>query len=888
MVIAMTTKYMRDGLTSVMTPELTIILLKPMMCVLRCLLRYGTMVSVLCTECEYMIPSVPRLRQVAMVVMNIIYCRYVIHAMVYQVGIVTNKTDNETANMNSTNDCGLGSLNQTRACGASRSARASKSHQSTTDGAHGNQEAVTFFHTNGSEGLDLSQIPAPLLTNVTAQSMVGVAPVAGNQGNVTNQLPWSTLDQMTNMAPVPSSVAADPGSKTSSRSIRSIAITDADTPLNNFYKSLFKRDLGDKPVAVNSGSAVIPQAAGVQSIAIPPLLTLNNNMSDIPVPIPNTSVLHYSKINTLIRESIKSERPGKNEEDWRRRTIIIEKKNGSYGFTLQSYGIHYKKEQEIEVITYVDHVEGDGPAAAAGMREGDVILSINGTDVERADHAAIVDAINHCDSRMRMVVIFEDCVRKVELHLKYINLQRTLQSKMRELEQLTVRERQMFDCNWKTHSLPSQKKKTSPSDVISDNEENNIGENMNNAYCRPTLSSENVTAAKPPQPSVFMYQYLDPRYGACLIQPNLRTGSFVITVGSPRNRRECHHYVVKTPGQECHRASENYKTSSGKHNKVHRSSHSHGCAPCMPAYNNQDANSLEAYDLASPCCDPHCVPNTRKKMRRKRECSKEHKRKEKCQQVDKSTQKPDSGSHMRPKKVCQSGHCSSRYRYLTTESTQTSQCSLQSYATSNATVACDNSASSYSTSLSSDTLFWDNDRGEAKSSPKIQYQSSHQHVKPKSWDNLTTKAFGGYGFGYGYLDTTTKQSNRSKSHGRNHSSRSTQSHHEYQHAHSQEKHSHRQSAPHHCSVYSRSHSHCPPTKSTESLIMVPKYQLESSGSESRLACDCVESIDYYRRVSTSKSPAEQHSAAYYTQHFIYPTHSYKKKDPNISSEITRL
>ncbi|CAH1647605.1 unnamed protein product [Spodoptera littoralis] len=191
---------------------------------------------------------------------------YVIHAMVYQVGIVTNKTDNETANINST----------------------------------GNQEAVTFFHTNGSEGLDLSKIPAPLLTNVTAQSIVGVAPVAGNQANVTNQLPWSTLDHITNMAPVPSSVAADPGSKTSSRSIRSIDITDANTPLNNFYKNLFKRDLGDKPVAVNSGSAVIPQAAGVQSIAIPPLLTLNNNMSDIPVPIPNTSVVHYSKINTLV------------------------------------------------------------------------------------------------------------------------------------------------------------------------------------------------------------------------------------------------------------------------------------------------------------------------------------------------------------------------------------------------------------------------------------------------------------------------------------------------------------------------------------------------------------------------------------------------------------
>ncbi|XP_068618506.1 uncharacterized protein ssp6 [Battus philenor] len=590
-------------------------------------------------------------------------------------------------------------------------------------------------------------------------------------------------------------------------------------------------------------------------------------------------------LDNSIRESIKSERGGKGEEDWRRRTIIVEKKNGSYGFTLQSYGIHYKKEQEIEVITYVEQVDPEGAAAAAGMREGDVILSINGIDVEHADHATIVEAINACDARMRIVVIFEDCVRKVELHLKYINIQRALQAKMRELEQLTIRERQVFDANWKTHSLPSQKKKTSPSDVISDSEENNVGDGINSGYCRPTLSSENVTNPKPSPGSVFMYQYLDPRYGTCIIQPNLRTGSFVITVGSPRNRRDCHHCVIKTSG-ESHRASEVYKASNGKHAKIHRSNHSHGCGPCMPPYSNQDANSLEAYDLASPCCDPHCVPNSRKKVRRKKECSKEHKRKEKCVQVDKSTQKTDT-SHTHSKKMCASGQCAGRYRYLATESTQTSQCSLQSYANSNVTAPCDTSASSYSTSLSSDTLFWDNDRSDAKSSPKIQYQSSHQHAKPKSWDNLTTKAFGGYGFGYGYLDTSAKYSNRSKSHGRSHSGRSTQSQHEYHHA--QEKHTHRQSGtPHHYPTYNRSHSHCQPTKSTESLIVVPKYQLESSGSETRLACECVDSVEYYRRVGPSKSPADTHTSGYYSQRFVYPTHSYKKKESNVSSEITRL
>ncbi|OXU24258.1 hypothetical protein TSAR_006739 [Trichomalopsis sarcophagae] len=605
----------------------------------------------------------------------------------------------------------------------------------------------------------------------------------------------------------------------------------------------------------------------------------------------------------------------------------------------RSYGIHYKREQEIEMVTYVDYVEYDGPAFKAGMREGDVILSINGQEMDRADHKTLVNFIKNCDARMRMVVSFEDCVRKVELHMRYIELQRALQSRLSELERLCERERSILMGRWKTHSLPARKRTPSSQAVSGESSleptsSSTLNSSATQSCCRPASSTEHLLLY-----SVYAdgRSFLIPRSAACLV-----------AIGPPRSRSDHHHFLsnvsvesaatatsttsssrhsyhqangvsnTNTPSKSKDRSTHSSKTnlqaqeqrqperqSTSENQNLHPSARNL-CVACISSASRRsrndqapqgDGGSLDAYDLASPCCDPNCVPSRRRREKQRRakheQGSQTHQhqvwQQQQQQQQQSQQQAVQTQTTSREQRDAQAQTQPREHHSSQHNCSRASGHSLHSITSSEMSTGAADSVVSCSTSLSTDTLYWD---------PNVQHRPPPclQYAKPKSWDNLTTKAFGGYGFGYGYLDTAksthsaerpAKSGSSSLHHGRaktptNSSSSCSQSR--------------RTSGT---QVYSSNSGsgrhHFQPTKSTESLLIATPYPTELDAT---LSCECLDGPNprfiavqlekHKRQNDTSSSYATRAEAQQQVRH-RRSSHSDAKQRSSINaSEITRL
>ncbi|NXJ85302.1 GRASP protein, partial [Trogon melanurus] len=95
--------------------------------------------------------------------------------------------------------------------------------------------------------------------------------------------------------------------------------------------------------------------------------------------------------------------PSQSPEEHRRVVTLEKKAEETFGFEIQTYGLHHQDRNSVEMFTFVCRVHGGSPAEAAGLKAGDTITGVNGFNVEGVRHREIVEIIKSSGNEQRLV-----------------------------------------------------------------------------------------------------------------------------------------------------------------------------------------------------------------------------------------------------------------------------------------------------------------------------------------------------------------------------------------------------------------------------------------------------------------------------------------------------
>ncbi|XP_037267682.1 protein TAMALIN [Falco rusticolus] len=115
-----------------------------------------------------------------------------------------------------------------------------------------------------------------------------------------------------------------------------------------------------------------------------------------------------------------------------RRVVTLEKKaEETFGFEIQTYGLHHQSRNSVEIFTFVCRVHGGSPADAAGLRPG-IPSGGKRAEVEGVRHREIVEIIKSSGNMLRLDTLYGTSIRRAELEARLQYLKQTLYEKWGE------------------------------------------------------------------------------------------------------------------------------------------------------------------------------------------------------------------------------------------------------------------------------------------------------------------------------------------------------------------------------------------------------------------------------------------------------------------------
>ncbi|KAF7711086.1 hypothetical protein HF521_000097 [Silurus meridionalis] len=119
----------------------------------------------------------------------------------------------------------------------------------------------------------------------------------------------------------------------------------------------------------------------------------------------------------------------------RKEVTVWKRDDEAFGFIIRTYE---GDATDSEMLTCVCSVKENSPAERAGLKTGDVIMSVNSICVEGFEHQQIVDLIQKGSCPIKMEIVRGTLMKQKELQRKLEQLQWQLREKTAELQTLIL------------------------------------------------------------------------------------------------------------------------------------------------------------------------------------------------------------------------------------------------------------------------------------------------------------------------------------------------------------------------------------------------------------------------------------------------------------------